>query len=84
MRHLLTGRRAAYVGGIAAATAAGAAGAIVLASRARHRRRPPRQLAAPRDSRRGRRPGRRHDAVTVAGPWAILGVATPPGWTRGQ
>jgi hypothetical protein len=39
MRHLLTGRRAAYVGGIAAATAAGAAaGAIVLASRHRHRR----------------------------------------------
>ncbi len=39
MRHLLTGRRAAYVGGIAAATAAGAAGAIVLASRHRHRHR---------------------------------------------
>ena len=38
MRFLLTGRRAAYVGGIAAATAAGAAGAIVLATRARHRR----------------------------------------------
>ena len=38
MRHLLTGRRAAYVGGIAAATAAGAAGAIVLATRHRHRR----------------------------------------------
>ena len=37
MRYLLTGRRAAYVGGIAAATAAGAAGALVLASR-RHRR----------------------------------------------
>lgn len=38
MKHLLTGRRAAYLGGIAAATAAaGAAGAIVLASR-RHRR----------------------------------------------
>ncbi|MFN2608007.1 MAG: hypothetical protein ABR511_08930 [Acidimicrobiales bacterium] len=36
MRHLLNGRRAAYVGGIAAATAAGAAGAIVLATR-RHR-----------------------------------------------
>ena len=35
---LLSGRRAAYLGGIAAATAAGAAGAIVLASRARHRR----------------------------------------------
>jgi len=38
MGFLLSGRRAAYVGGIAAATAAGAAGAIVLASRARHRR----------------------------------------------
>jgi anti-sigma factor RsiW len=38
MRHLLTGRRAAYVGGIAAATAAGAAGAIALATRHRHRR----------------------------------------------
>ena len=38
MRHLLTGRRAAYVGGIAAATAAGAAGAIVLAPRHRQRR----------------------------------------------
>jgi hypothetical protein len=38
MRFLLTGRQAAYVGGIAAATAAGAAGAIVLASRARHRK----------------------------------------------
>jgi anti-sigma factor RsiW len=38
MRNLLTGRRAAYVGGIAAATAAGAAGAIVFATRARHRR----------------------------------------------
>jgi anti-sigma factor RsiW len=37
MKFLLTGRRAAYLGGIAAATAAGAAGAIVLASR-RHRR----------------------------------------------
>ena len=37
MKYLLTGRRAAYLGGIAAATAAGAAGAIVLASR-RHRR----------------------------------------------
>ena len=37
IRSLLTGRRAAYVGGIAAATAAGAAGAIVLATRARHR-----------------------------------------------
>jgi hypothetical protein len=37
MRFLLTGRQAAYVGTIAAATAAGAAGAIVLASR-RHRR----------------------------------------------
>jgi hypothetical protein len=39
MRHLLTGRRAAYVGGIAAAATAGAAaGAIVLATRHRHRR----------------------------------------------
>jgi hypothetical protein len=38
MHHLLTGRRAAYVGGIAAATAAGAAGAIVLASRHRRHR----------------------------------------------
>jgi hypothetical protein len=37
MHYLLTGRRAAYVGGIAAAATAGAAGAIVLASR-RHRR----------------------------------------------
>ncbi len=38
MKFLLTGHRAAYLGGIAAAaTAAGAAGAIVLASR-RHRR----------------------------------------------
>ena len=38
MHFLLDGRRAAYVGGIAAATAAGAAGAIVLATRHRHRR----------------------------------------------
>ena len=38
MHHLPTGRRVAYVGGIAAATAAGAAGAIVLASRARSRK----------------------------------------------
>lgn len=38
MRFLLTGRRAAYVGGIAAATAAGAAGAFVLATRARQRK----------------------------------------------
>ncbi len=38
MRFLLSGRRAAYVGGIAAATAAGAAGAIVLATRARHKK----------------------------------------------
>jgi hypothetical protein len=39
MRSLLSGRRAAYVGGIAAAaTAAGAAGALVLVSRARQRR----------------------------------------------
>ena len=38
MGFLLSGRRAAYLGGIAAATAAGAAGAIVLTTRARHRR----------------------------------------------
>ena len=39
MRFLLTGRRAAYVGGIAGGiAAAGAAGAIVLATRARHRK----------------------------------------------
>jgi anti-sigma factor RsiW len=38
MRHLLAGRRAAYVGGIAAAATAGAAGAIVLASRHRRHR----------------------------------------------
>jgi hypothetical protein len=35
IRSLVHGRRAAYLGGIAAATAAGAAGAIVFASRAR-------------------------------------------------
>ncbi len=35
IRAALNGRRAAYLGGIAAATAAGAAGAIVLASRSR-------------------------------------------------
>jgi len=41
IRSLLTGRRAAYIGGLAAATAAaGAAGVIVLASRTRHRRLP--------------------------------------------
>ena len=40
MRSLLAGRRAAYLGGIAAATAAaGAAGAIVLANRGRRRMR---------------------------------------------
>ena len=40
VRSLLSGRRGAYIGGIAAATAAGAAaGAIVLASRARKRMR---------------------------------------------
>ena len=40
MRSLLTGRRAAYVGGIAVATAAaGAAGAIVLANRGRRKMR---------------------------------------------
>ena len=38
VRSMLTGRRAAYVGGIAAATAAGAAGAILFASRARKSR----------------------------------------------
>jgi hypothetical protein len=38
VRSLLSGRRGAYIGGLAAATAAGAAaGAIVLASRARKR-----------------------------------------------
>jgi 3-methyladenine DNA glycosylase/8-oxoguanine DNA glycosylase len=35
IRAALNGRRAAYIGGIAAATAAGAAGAIVLATRNR-------------------------------------------------
>jgi hypothetical protein len=35
IRAALNGRRAAYIGGIAAATAAGAAGAIVLATRSR-------------------------------------------------
>ena len=40
VRSLLTGRRAAYLGGIAAATAAGAAGAIVFASRSRRARFP--------------------------------------------
>jgi hypothetical protein len=40
VRSILSGRRAAYVGGIAVATAAaGAAGAIVLASRGRRRMR---------------------------------------------
>ena len=39
MRFLLTGRRAAYIGGIAGGVAAAAgAGAIVLATRARHRK----------------------------------------------
>ncbi|MDQ6947706.1 MAG: hypothetical protein M3256_15910 [Actinomycetota bacterium] len=39
IRSLLSGRRAAYIGGVAvAATAAGAAGTIVLVSRASHRR----------------------------------------------
>lgn len=37
VRHLLTGRKVAYVGGIAAATAAGAAGAVVLATMSRRR-----------------------------------------------
>ncbi len=41
IRSLLSGRRAAYIGGLAAATAAaGAAGAIVLASRTKGRRLP--------------------------------------------
>ncbi|HXH56290.1 hypothetical protein [Iamia sp.] len=41
IRSLLTGRRAAYIGGLAAATAAaGAAGAIVLATRTKGRRLP--------------------------------------------
>lgn len=41
VRSLLTGRRAAYIGGLAAATAAaGAAGALVLATRTRGRRLP--------------------------------------------
>jgi hypothetical protein len=35
LRELLDGRRAAYVGGLAAATAAGVGGAIVLASRSK-------------------------------------------------
>ena len=35
IRSVLSGRRIAYLGGLAAATAAGAAGAIVFASRAR-------------------------------------------------
>ncbi|HAS11761.1 hypothetical protein NHL50_00920 [Acidimicrobiia bacterium EGI L10123] len=35
IRGVLHGRRAAYVGGLAAATAAGAAGALVLAARSR-------------------------------------------------
>lgn len=38
IRAAINGRRAAYIGGIAAATAAGAAGAIVLASRNRRLR----------------------------------------------
>ena len=40
VRSMLTGRRAAYVGGIAAATAAGAAGAIVIATRSTRPHRP--------------------------------------------
>jgi hypothetical protein len=39
VRSMLTGRRAAYLSGLAAATAAGAAGAIVLAAARSHRRR---------------------------------------------
>jgi hypothetical protein len=38
IRSILSGRAAAYAGGIAAATAAGAVGAILLAQRARERR----------------------------------------------
>jgi hypothetical protein len=38
IRSLLTGRRVAYVGGLAVAGAAGAAGAILLASRSRRQR----------------------------------------------
>ena len=38
IRSILTGRNAAYAGGIAAATAAGAVGAILLAHRVRDRR----------------------------------------------
>lgn len=41
VRSLLTGRRVAYLGGIAAATAAGAAGALVLATRSRRSSRLP-------------------------------------------
>lgn len=37
IRSILSGRRGAYLGGIAAATAAGAAGAIVLVNRSRRR-----------------------------------------------
>jgi len=37
LRSLVSGRRVAYLGGLAAATAAGAAGAIVLGSRNRRR-----------------------------------------------
>ncbi len=38
IRSLISGRRAAYLGGLAAATAAGAAGAIVFATRTRKAR----------------------------------------------
>jgi hypothetical protein len=38
VRSLLSGRRIAYLGGLAAATAAGAAGAIVFATRTRRTR----------------------------------------------
>jgi len=38
VRSLLSGRRVAYLGGLAAATAAGAAGAIVFATRTRRTR----------------------------------------------
>jgi hypothetical protein len=38
IRSLLSGRRAAYLGGLAAATAAGAAGAVIFATRTRKAR----------------------------------------------
>jgi 3-methyladenine DNA glycosylase/8-oxoguanine DNA glycosylase len=38
IRSLISGRRAAYLGGLAAATAAGAAGAVIYATRTRKAR----------------------------------------------